>query len=141
MVRFRQQPFTKRQRRRQTGSIERQQDASCHRRRFEQHNPYCRSFQAHLAGKRFDQERIPRTKDAASEHQVEWFSAEIEFTHDSCRRLPQVLTRLTNDPTGNLVARICGCEDQRRESSVGADRKSTRLNSSHASLSRMPSSA
>ena len=42
---------------------------------------------------------------------------------------------------GQVIAQLCEGTDESAVGGVGVDRKSTRLNSSHSRLSRMPSSA
>ena len=55
---------------------------------------------------------------------------EIEVVHENKKLDHQI-----------VVVNTCGFIDKAKEESVNTDRKSTRLNSSHIPLSRMPSSA
>ena len=66
---------------------------------------------------------------------------EIEIPEGKTAVWRNGILTLIDEPEKDVKERIKTFEDACREIGIDADRKSTRLNSSHRSQSRMPSSA
>ena len=107
-------------------------------------------------GSAFDQKIEPRPATAISAHELptrlhphlaRWFrEAFAAFTHAQLLCVPAVLdgqSILLTSPTGSgkTLAGFLGVFDFLLRKIDSQDRKSTRLNSSHCLVSRMPSSA